>query len=68
MFPFVPVLQFSGAGDPLCPVLVIGDSFDTVREAQDGFDPWVLVLDSNKGKDSTLGIFFWWRKERKRFT
>lgn len=29
-----------------------------MRKAQDGFDPWVLLLGSNKSKESTLGIFF----------
>lgn len=36
MIPLVPVLQFSSAGDPLCPVLVIGDSFDTLRHREEG--------------------------------
>lgn len=33
MIPLVPVLVFNNAGDPWCPLLVTGDSFDTVRKA-----------------------------------
>lgn len=52
----------------LCLLLVtVLTHWGTVRKARDGFDPWVLVLGSNKSKDSTLGMFLWWRKERERF-
>lgn len=64
MSPLVPVLPFNSAGNPLCPVLVTGDSFDMASHSEegtwDGFDPQVSALGRNNSKD-------WWRKERERF-
>lgn len=71
MIPLVPVLLFNSAGDPLCPVLVTGDSFDMVRHTEegtwDGFDPQVSVLASNNTKDSILGkqLLYFFDGERK---
>lgn len=49
MIPLVPVLQFSSAGDPLCPVLVTGDSFDTLRHSEEGTG-WFWSLGLSSGR------------------